>query len=86
MTGLAFRDATAGGAVVRARASQWVKSRSTLIPYYMQDETFVWDDGKAAGNWRDHGVSFEMARDAFSGPFAAEWVDAEQHAHGSAAP
>jgi uncharacterized DUF497 family protein len=52
----------------------------------MQDETFVWDDGKAAGNWRDHGVSFEMARDAFSGPFAVEWVDAEQHAHGSAAP
>jgi uncharacterized DUF497 family protein len=47
----------------------------------MQDETFVWDDDKAAGNWRDHGVSFEMARDAFSDPFAVEWVDAEQHPH-----
>jgi uncharacterized protein len=45
----------------------------------MQDETFIWDDNKAAGNWRDHGVSFEMARDAFSDPFAVEWVDAAQH-------
>jgi hypothetical protein len=37
------------------------------IPYYMEDENFAWDDGKAARNWRDHGVTFEMARDAFGG-------------------
>jgi hypothetical protein len=44
----------------------------------MQDETFAWDDNKAARNWRDHGVSFEMARDAFNDPFAVEWIDREQ--------
>jgi uncharacterized DUF497 family protein len=44
----------------------------------MQDENFEWDDDKAARNWRDHGVSFEMAREAFRVAFAVEWVDAEQ--------
>jgi uncharacterized DUF497 family protein len=44
----------------------------------MQDENFEWDDDKAARNWRDHGVSFEMAREAFRDAFAVEWVDAEQ--------
>jgi len=44
----------------------------------MQDEYFAWDDDKAARNWRDHGVSFEMARDAFTDPFAVEWLDLEQ--------
>jgi uncharacterized DUF497 family protein len=44
----------------------------------MRDENFEWDDDKAAQNWRDHGVSFEMAREAFSDAFAVEWVDAQQ--------
>jgi uncharacterized protein len=44
----------------------------------MQDEHFEWDDDKAAQNWRDHAVSFEMARDAFKDPFAIEWIDATQ--------
>jgi len=44
----------------------------------MQDEDFEWDDAKAGGNWRDHGVSFDMARGAFRDAFAIEWVDARQ--------
>lgn len=44
----------------------------------MQDEHFEWDDGKAVRNWRDHGVSFEMAREAFRGAFALEWIDDRQ--------
>jgi len=44
----------------------------------MQDENFEWDDTKAARNWHDHGVSFEMAREAFRDAFAVEWVDARQ--------
>ena len=46
----------------------------------MQDDDFEWDDDKAAQNWRDHAVSFEMARDAFQDPFAVEWEDAGQDA------
>lgn len=34
----------------------------------MPDSEFEWDDAKAARNWRDHGVSFEEARDAFDDP------------------
>ena len=41
----------------------------------MRDEEFEWDDAKAARNWRDHGVSFEMARDVFTDIFAIEWID-----------
>src|SRR5438552_3290904 len=44
----------------------------------MQDEHFEWDDDEATQNWRDHGVSFEMAREAFTDAFAVEWVDAGQ--------
>ena len=44
----------------------------------MQDENFVWDDDKAARNWRDHGVTFDMVREPFKDPFAIEWIDAEQ--------
>jgi uncharacterized protein len=44
----------------------------------MEDESFVWDDDKAARNWRDHAVTFEMARDAFRDPFAIEWEDTAQ--------
>ena len=41
----------------------------------MQDETFEWDDLKAASNWRDHGVTFEAAREVFKDIFAIEWDD-----------
>ena len=32
----------------------------------MEDDNFVWDDDKAARNWRDHAVTFEMARQVFA--------------------
>lgn len=41
----------------------------------MQDETSEWDDIKAASNWRDHGVTFEVAREVFKDIFAVEWDD-----------
>jgi uncharacterized DUF497 family protein len=41
----------------------------------MRDEAFEWDDTKAASHWRDHAVTFEMARDAFGDGFAIEWDD-----------
>ncbi len=47
----------------------------------MQDEDFSWDDDKAARNWSDHGVTFEMAREAFKDAFAVEWSDAAQDPH-----
>ena len=47
----------------------------------MQDSEFTWDDEKAGRNWRDHGVTFEMAREAFRDPFAVEWIDTAQDPH-----
>ena len=44
----------------------------------MQDDNFEWDDDKAARNWRDHAVTFEMAREVFRDPFAVEWEDLGQ--------
>ena len=44
----------------------------------MQDDEFEWGDAKAAINWLDHGVTFEMAREAFKDPFAIEWIDERQ--------
>jgi uncharacterized DUF497 family protein len=44
----------------------------------MQDDRFEWDDDKAARNWRDHGVTFEMARDVFKDIFAIDWDDLSQ--------
>lgn len=41
----------------------------------MSDNEFQWDDRKAADNDLKHGVGFEMARGAFSDPFALEWLD-----------
>jgi len=35
-------------------------TNTTGIPY-MKDECFEWDDVKAAVNWRNYGVSYEMA-------------------------
>jgi uncharacterized DUF497 family protein len=46
----------------------------------MEDDHFEWDDDKSARNWRDHAVSFEMAREVFRDPFAIEWQDLEQDA------
>jgi len=46
----------------------------------MEDAQFEWDDEKAERNWRDHAVTFEMARDVFRDPFAVEWEDLEQSA------
>lgn len=44
----------------------------------MEDQQFAWDDAKAASNWRDHAVAFEMAREVFSDPFVIDWQDAAQ--------
>jgi hypothetical protein len=44
----------------------------------MEDENFEWNDDKAAGNWLDHAVTFEMARGVFRDLFAIEWRDLEQ--------
>jgi len=41
----------------------------------MLDSDFEWDDNKAAQNFREHGVSFESAREVFQDPFALEWLD-----------
>lgn len=41
----------------------------------MWDDDFEWDDAKAASNWLDHGISFDMAREAFKDAFAVERVD-----------
>lgn len=41
---------------------------------------FEWDDNKAAGNLRKHGVSFEEASTVFSDPLAAIFADDEHSA------
>ena len=41
----------------------------------MQDYEFEWDDDKAAANLRDHGISFEVARNAFDDIFGVEFED-----------
>jgi uncharacterized DUF497 family protein len=41
----------------------------------MEDAEFEWDDAKAALNWRDHAITFAMARDAFADPFGVERAD-----------
>jgi len=43
--------------------------------YIMQDDDFEWDDIKAADNEREHRISFEMARAAFSDAFSIVRVD-----------
>jgi uncharacterized DUF497 family protein len=34
----------------------------------MRDDEFEWDDAKAKRNFRDHGITFELAKAAFSDP------------------
>ncbi len=41
----------------------------------MDDDLFQWDDTKAATNYADHGVRFEVARLVFKDPFAIDWLD-----------
>jgi uncharacterized DUF497 family protein len=41
----------------------------------MQDDTFEWDDRKAADNVARHRVSFSDARRAFDDPYAVEIED-----------
>ena len=41
----------------------------------MDDGHFQWDDAKAISNVAAHGVTFESARRAFSGPLAIDWLD-----------
>jgi uncharacterized DUF497 family protein len=41
----------------------------------MQDDHFEWDDIKAARNWREHDISFAMAREVFKDIFAVDWDD-----------
>lgn len=44
----------------------------------MNDDTFEWDDDKAAENLRAHRVSFEEATLAIGDPFAIEWLDTRE--------
>ena len=41
----------------------------------MDDGEFEWDDAKAAENYADHGVTFELAKRVFRDPFAIERLD-----------
>lgn len=56
----------------------WTIDKTTVKQYIMQDEHFEWRDDKAARNWREHGVTFETARDVFRDAFAIEWDDRGQ--------
>src|SRR5262249_12732351 len=46
-----------------------------LIPRSMMKLKFEWHDDKAEVNWRNHGVSFELAKTVFRDPFAIERID-----------
>jgi uncharacterized DUF497 family protein len=41
----------------------------------MADDTFEWDDRKAADNYAKHGIGFEFSKQVFSDPFAIERLD-----------
>lgn len=41
----------------------------------MRDDRFEWDDAKAASNWRDHGITFDMASQVFDDGHAEELPD-----------
>ncbi len=49
----------------------------------MTDVEFDWDDAKAASNYANHGVTFDMASAVFRDPFAIDWLD-EREAYGEA--
>ncbi len=41
----------------------------------MSEDDFEWDEAKARLNLRNHGLSFEVAREAFDDFYAYEWAD-----------
>jgi uncharacterized protein len=41
----------------------------------VQDARFEWDDAKAEANRRKHGVSFDVAREAFDDPNSIDEID-----------
>ncbi len=41
----------------------------------MIDDDFEWHAAKARKNYRDHGVTFDWAKQAFSDPFAVALID-----------
>ena len=41
-----------------------------MLGHNVDYQHFEWDDVKAASNFRKHGVSFELAAEVFSDPFA----------------
>jgi uncharacterized DUF497 family protein len=41
----------------------------------MNDGDFDWDEAKARRNFRNHGLSFEVAREVFDDFYAYEWAD-----------
>jgi uncharacterized DUF497 family protein len=45
----------------------------------MQSSEFEWDDDKAAGNRRDHRVTFARAAVACRDPFCVEWLDRSEN-------
>lgn len=45
----------------------------------MNEDDFEWDDTKAKANFAKHGVTFEIAMDAYNDPFAVSWIDDTEH-------
>jgi uncharacterized protein len=41
----------------------------------VRDDRFEWDDAKADANRRKHGISFDVACEAFNDPFGFDEVD-----------
>jgi uncharacterized DUF497 family protein len=41
----------------------------------MNDDAFEWDAAKAADNYRNHGVTFDLAKRVFADPFAIDRLD-----------
>jgi uncharacterized DUF497 family protein len=41
----------------------------------MNEDDFEWDEAKARLNIRNHGLSFEVVREAFDDFYAYEWAD-----------
>jgi uncharacterized protein len=52
--------------------------RPSILRCHKQDDEFEWDDTKAGRILTEHGVTFGMARDVFSDPFAIDWPDHRQ--------
>jgi uncharacterized DUF497 family protein len=46
----------------------------------MESDEFERDDDNAERNWREHGISFDMAQEVFSDVFALDWTDRDHDA------